>query len=142
MGKITAGQIVYLEHRQQRLYAEVIQVVTDRQRCWARPLFLAEVHAACGDQRSPGSPLLALQPFSPTTVDCYSLADSSDIVWPISQFQPALDTEVMALLSQIQQKTAEAEAGAPSNRHYHLRRFMSQLWQQDMAVDVGVNRIP
>jgi hypothetical protein len=141
MGKITAGQIVYLEHRQQRLYAEVIQVVVERQRCWARPLFLAEAHPPDIDQLVSNSPVLGFQMFTPAEIDCYSLADSSDILWPISQFQPALDTEVIALLSQIQNKVVDADPGHQSNRHYHLRRFMSQIWEQDTAADSDIDSI-
>ncbi|NJL46715.1 MAG: hypothetical protein HC929_03450 [Leptolyngbyaceae cyanobacterium SM2_5_2] len=32
--------IVYLACQQTRLYGEVIQVLTERQRCWVRPLWL------------------------------------------------------------------------------------------------------
>ncbi len=34
-----AGQIVFLEYGDSRLYAEVIQVVVERNLCWVRPLY-------------------------------------------------------------------------------------------------------
>ena len=39
---IVPSQILYLEHGSSRLYAEAIQVVSNRQVCWARPTLLIQ----------------------------------------------------------------------------------------------------
>ncbi len=76
-----AGQIVFLEYGDSRLYAEVIQVVVERNLCWVRPL------------------LLVIQESEARQVS--DLRSTSDLLWAINLFQPALDTEVIELYTQI-----------------------------------------
>ncbi|TVQ58299.1 MAG: hypothetical protein EA366_06930 [Spirulina sp. DLM2.Bin59] len=71
---LQAHQIVCLADPQARLYAEVIQVMPQRQTCWVRPTLLV-----VADQ-------------------VYNLDHCPDIIWPIAGFRPALDTEVIPLL--------------------------------------------
>ncbi|QLE55234.1 hypothetical protein [Nostoc sp. TCL26-01] len=113
------GQIVSLEHGNINLYAEVIQVVISRHLCWARPLLLVN------SNQEP-----------PSVTD---LRDSSDLLWPSQLFRPALDTEVIDLLSQILIKEPKPELDQLAKQQLH--HFIHQLWQayqQGLDGDVGV----
>lgn len=100
------GQIVSLELGFRKLYAEVIQVVVSRQLCWVRPLLLVtntEETASITDLRS-----------------------GSDLLWSISFFRPALDTEVISLLSQVLAK--EPKPKLDSAAKHQLSQFVHLLW--------------
>ncbi|MEB3279071.1 MAG: hypothetical protein VKK42_09170 [Lyngbya sp.] len=118
--RFQSGQIVKLTHERYCLYAEVIQVVTARQICWVRPLMLLEFS---GDQYSPEPPSWEN---SPQTL--YNLRESSDLIWPLKLFQPALDTEVIPLLVQLDSPDRKASHTA-TNAHQQLRAFIRQVWQ-------------
>ncbi len=105
--KFQPGQIVSLEHGDKRLYAEVIQVVVSRQLCWVRPLLLATNFSE--------PPLIT------------DLRDASDLLWPIDIFRPALDTEVITLLSIVLAK--EPKPGTDSTAKLQLNQFIHQVWQ-------------
>ena len=85
-------QIVYLEYDDEKLYAEVIQVVPERELCWARPLALLKAA-----QVTPFSDAI-VNKNADTTWDLRDLRQASDILLPISFFQLALDVEVLPLL--------------------------------------------
>lgn len=102
------GQIVSLEHDTKRLYAEVIQVVVSRQLCWVRPLLL----------------VVAFIEEPPLITD---LRDASDLLWSINLFKPALDTEVITLLSQIFAKEPKHELDFDAKQQ--LNQFLHQIWQ-------------
>jgi hypothetical protein len=104
-----AGQIVSLEHGEKNLYAEVIQVVVSRQLCWVRPLLLVTF--------TQEQPLIT------------DLRDASDLLWPIKLFRPALDTEVITLLSQVLAKEPKAEPDSAAKQQLH--QFIHQIWQAD-----------
>lgn len=111
-------QIVCLEHENGRLYAEVVQVVTSRQVCWVRPLMLAllPVEASLGTDNLP----------IPQESAIYDLRMGSDLLWPISLFRPALDTEVIPLLTMLDtsdSQTAQAQ----------LNWFVRQVWQANQS---------
>jgi len=113
-------QIVFLEYENARLYAEVIQVVTVRQICWVRPLMLA----VFGCERTPTEPKL------------HDLRESADLLWPLNLFQPALDTEVIPLIGQLQAFDAILEGSSSVSlsvrtqlAHQHLSYFVRQVWQ-------------
>jgi hypothetical protein len=74
-------QIVCLEHQNYRLYSEVIQVISQRDSCWVRPLFLVIT--------------------SEDSQDVFDVHCVSDLIFPYSFFRPALDTEVIPLLTQL-----------------------------------------
>lgn len=109
------GQIVSLEHDNSNLYAEVIQVVVSRQLCWVRPLLLATY--------TQEPPLIT------------DLRDASDLLWPTKLFRPALDTEVITLLSQILVKEPKPEPDAAAKQQLH--QFIHQIWQADKDLDKG-----
>ena len=102
-----AGQIVFLEYGECRLYAEVIQVVVERNLCWVRPL------------------LLITQDYEPPQVT--DLRSTSDILWPISWFQPAIDTQVIGLYSQFLVKQLQPELSQTAKQQ--LYHFIEELWQ-------------
>lgn len=105
--ELQPGQIVSLEHNDQNLYAEVIQVVVSRQLCWVRPLLIVT--------HTPEIPVIT------------DLRDGSDLLWPIELFRPALDTEVITFLGQLLAKEPKSEID-PLAKH-QLHQFIHQLWQ-------------
>ncbi|MFB8787744.1 MAG: hypothetical protein U7123_02565 [Potamolinea sp.] len=109
--KFQPRQIVCLEHENTRLYSEIIEFVESRQVCWVRPLMLAV-------------PKLV---DSPEDLTLYDLCLGADLLWPASLFFPALDTEVIPLLVQLNNSNTEAVNN--SDAHKKLRDFVSQVWQ-------------
>ncbi|MBE9056464.1 hypothetical protein [Sphaerospermopsis sp. LEGE 08334] len=101
------GQIVSLDYGNRNLYAEVIQVVTERNLCWVRPLLLANFTHEL--------PLIT------------DLRDASDLLWPVNLFRTALDTEVISLLSQLLPKEPKADTDTVAQQQ--LNQFIHQLWQ-------------
>lgn len=102
-------QIVYLEAQNQRLYAEVIQVVDSRQMCWVRPLFLVTLH-------DPADHLIVVD-----------LRSQADLLWSTTAFRPALDTEVIPLFAA---QAAEPRSDNPATTK-QLHQFIRQVWQTD-----------
>ncbi len=115
--KFQPRQIVCLEHENTRLYAEIIEVVASRQVCWVRPLMLAV--AAVGND----SLAVAL----PEQLTLYDLRLGADLVWPASLFRPALDTEVIPLLVQLDDPDAQF-TNSP-DAHKQLSYFVREVWQ-------------
>ncbi len=109
-------QIVYLEHENTRLYAEVIQIVTARQICWARPLMVATM-----DIYSP--PGLSTD----NTVYVYDLRQGADLLLPITLFSAALDIEVIPLLMHLDTPERQPQDKAGANKQ--LRLFVRQVWE-------------
>ncbi|MBD2741788.1 hypothetical protein H6H02_09315 [Coleofasciculus sp. FACHB-1120] len=107
-------QIVCLDHENTCLYADVIQVVDSRQICWVRPLMLTIVPDNSGN-------------VLPTL---YDLRQGADLVWPVTLFRPALDTEVIPLLMQLDAPDATADA---SDAHRQLSWFVHQVWQANQS---------
>ncbi len=105
-------QIVYLENDNQRLYAEVIQVVESRQMCWVRPLVLVSYFY----DFTPEPP--------PVVID---LRSAADLFWQSTLFRPALDTEVIPFLvkSLTTEPTTESYAAAVAQ----LNQFVRRVWQ-------------
>ncbi|PZO45352.1 MAG: hypothetical protein DCF17_01790 [Shackletoniella antarctica] len=133
MASFVPGQIVFLECSQARLYAEVIQVLMPRQIGWIRPLALVS-----GAGTKPLGPdwiaggTAAHQPATP------------DMLWPLGQLQPAMDTDIMPLLATLSAKTS---AAAPSESNpseannldqltaspaqMTVNKFVQQLWAEN-----------
>jgi len=95
-----------LEYGNTKLYAEVIQVVVERDLCWVRPL------------------LLVTQECEPMQVT--DLRSTSDLLWSINLFQPALDTQVIALYNQILAKEPNPQSSPQAKQQLH--QFIVQLW--------------
>jgi hypothetical protein len=103
------SQIVCLEHQNIYLYSEVIQVISDRQLCWVRPLVLAIIRDSL------------------TIEKILDLRFTSDLLWPINLFRPALDTEVIPLLSELDSPDYRAES--IQNARQQLNYYIQQFWQ-------------
>ncbi|HEY9878300.1 MAG TPA: hypothetical protein V6D29_07580 [Leptolyngbyaceae cyanobacterium] len=120
MTTLAPHQIVYLQKGNSRLYAETIQIVTDRQLCWARPLVLImlpdESYSTFAGED------LSLLP--PGAVDL--LVDGPDILWPLDQFSPALDTEALPVLMLLQD--SKQKATDFPRTHERLHQFIQQYW--------------
>lgn len=101
-------QIVCLEHLATCLYAEVIQVVESRQVCWVRPLLLV--------QNSTEE--------DPAVID---LRSTIDLLWSLTAFRPALDTEILPFLTSIF-ASAPTTPSTPYARQ-QLNSFIQKLWQ-------------
>ena len=138
MASLVPGQIVFLECSQTRLYAEVIQVLTPRQIGWIRPLALAGEAGTTplGTDWLSGN-TAAHQPAPP------------DMLWPLGQLQPALDTDILPLLATLSAKASAAtpSAVAPSESNpaaadnldepaanpaqMTVNQFVQQLWAEN-----------
>lgn len=111
------NEIICLENDFRYLYGEVIQLLPNRGLCWFRPMCLA-VSKESGDRPSPiikATQLIDLQ-------------SGSDLLWPITLFRPALDTEVISLLPLLSDRYSASVS--TSNKQY-LNRFIQQVWRDN-----------
>jgi len=109
------GQIVSLECGDVCLYSEVIQVVEAHQVCWVRPLMLVVFVSKDLDD--------GLR----QDYNLCDLRDGADLLWPLSLFRAALDTEVISLLSQLQSLDAEKKDAVIASRQ--LKDFVDRVWE-------------
>ena len=109
------GQIVSLECGNACLHSEVIQVVEARQICWVRPLMLVGLVS--------GKDLSHQWPEEYTLSD---LRDGADLLWPLSLFRAALDTEVISLLAELQSLDSDQKDSTIASRQ--LRDFVDRVW--------------
>ncbi|MGK7941930.1 MAG: hypothetical protein AB4062_17610 [Crocosphaera sp.] len=114
----TSQQIVYLSHKNHRLYCEVIQVVESRQLCWVRPLFLVDI----AEEMDIYSQLITPQ----ILMDVRS---TSDLLYPITLFKAALDTEVIPLLTQLQVESSSEKDNKIARQK--LQQFITKIWQDN-----------
>ncbi|NER35931.1 MAG: hypothetical protein F6J93_18410 [Oscillatoria sp. SIO1A7] len=110
------GEIVCLEHEGICLYAEVIQILVGRPMFWVRPLMLA-VWPSDSPQTFPELP-----------AQLYDLRQGSDLVWPMNRFRPALDIEVIPLLTELETATNKPPDALVIARR-QLRDFVQQVWE-------------
>jgi hypothetical protein len=137
MTDFRSGQILYLEHQNARLYAEVIQVIEERRMCWVRPIVLTTTH----DDWSESNPSLsnsetiseAIDPLDPLESNLYDLRQGSDLLCPSSLFKVALDTNILPILATLNAPKASSNSSATTtaNPHLHsrLQNFIQELWQ-------------
>lgn len=102
-------QIVCLEHESSHLYAEVIQVVQSRTMCWVRPLLLAEFPSSDRYKSL-----------------IYDLRSTADLVWSLTLFRPALDTEVIPLIALL---ASAPQLDSDPVALKQLNQFMHKVWQ-------------
>lgn len=123
-----AHQIVRLQHESTYLYAEVIQVVSARRLCWARPLVLLL-------PKMPESTFLTPTPrLMDAEFDAYTFLDlrqGSDLLLPLSWFEAAIDVEVIPILAQLDIPKDPADSGNtllnPVSAHRQMQQFIQQL---------------
>lgn len=106
------SQIVFLEHNESRLYAEVVQFVESRKLCWVRPIALV---TAAETEDWTECDRLILQ----------DLQGGSDLMCPAALFREALDIEVLPLLTRL----GSDSKGKNPLSHRYLHQFMQQIWQ-------------
>jgi hypothetical protein len=105
-------QIVYLEHANSRVFAEVVQPIQANQRCWVRPLVL-EVN-----------PVTSVEA---PEYQVYDLRQGADLIWPVALLNAVLDTDFLPLLAKLHQgKALELTSGSA---RYWLMDFVKQSWQ-------------
>ena len=136
------NQILYLQHQATRLYAELIQIVPERQLAWVRPLALLEL---C--DRPDGQPAdFALQVDDFQSNTCQTddsaprsrlddLRQGSDLLCPLSLFRTALDVEVVPVLMVLETFKPQSDAiasltsGISPTAHRRFQEFVRCLWQ-------------
>lgn len=116
MAQFQPNQIVSLDHDSSHLYGEVIQLLEARDLCWVRPLFLV-----IGNDNS--SEINCL--FAPKILIDVRL--TSDLLYPIKMFRPALDTEIISWLDQLENQDYSSERIQKARQHLH--QFIFEVWQ-------------
>ena len=142
---LKVNQIVCLEHLGNNLYGEVIQLITERQLCWFRPLCLVISTDSAIDsvqnriERSPNNRsesqkyLLSEQEnvarISRNTdgSEIIDLQSGSDLLWPDSLFRPALDIEIISLLPYLAENSHHSKIEI--SRKKYLNKFIYLVWQ-------------
>ena len=139
------NQIVCLEHQGNNLYGEVIQLITERQLCWFRPLCLVISADSAIDsvpnriERSPNDRIESQKCLlsEPKNADQISrnadgskiidLQSGSDLLWPDSLFRPALDTEIIHFIPHLSENSQHSKIKISSKKY--LNNFIHQVWQ-------------
>jgi hypothetical protein len=120
------GQILQLEHKRTRLYAETIQIVPQRQLCWARPLALLILAKGGNWQLDP-------QQVEHGDLALYDLRQGADLLLPLSLFQTALDTDVIPVLAWLNTPKAQTvgmdaiDSQRKQSVHRHLQDLIRRL---------------
>jgi len=117
-------QIVYIEHRDARLYAEVIQTA-NRDRIWSRPLMLVLGLPNRLERRQRALAEAAEDP-EKTSLRLYDLEHAPDLVWPMSAFEPAFDTEFFSLMVHLK---VNDRRKSPEQAQIALHHFLQDCWQ-------------
>ena len=107
------NQIICLEDRDTCLYGEVIQLIPSRGLCWFRPICMTKSNSQ--QERDSGIKQLIY------------LRSGSDLLWPMSLFRPALDTEVVSWLVDLDDTNKSTEQQASSRQYLH--QFVQQVWE-------------
>lgn len=123
LASLQPSQIVCLESHSQALYGEVIQIIEPRQLCWMRPLLLAKFEPA------------GLSHSSVREVDqaqeLWDVRLTADLAYPLPLFRPAFDTEVMPLISHLEDLDSP-EKNVSNKKQLHA--FLQQIWQENADV--------
>jgi len=102
-------QIVRWDAGDRRLYAEVIQAIPERSRCWVRPL------------------LLVMRLATVDAGDWCDLRTAPDLVWSDRAFQLALDVEVIPWLAQL---PPVPQPGSEILARRQFQQFLLGAWSQ------------
>ena len=118
---LQASHIVCLEETTARLYAEVIQIISERQSCWARPILIIK--------RTTSQTLAVddsnIEVWLEEGATLHDLREGADLLLPVSLFRMALDTEMIPLLMRLDLHKPSVESDRAS--HQILREFVQQL---------------
>lgn len=116
-------QIVCIEGKTAFLYGEVIEIIVQRQICWARPLLLTKF------KEFVNAPLTNF----PTTDQIIDLREGSDLLLPLSFFRPAMDTEIIPLITQLNNIDSSIKDRQIASKQ--LNSFIKQVWQANFNTD-------
>ena len=111
-----SSQIVCIEGETAFLYGEVIQVIVRRQFCWVRPLLLAKFEDAS-----------TLKTTFPRIDQIVDLREGSDLLLPLSFFRPAVDTEIIPLITKLH--SIDSSFKDLQSISQQLNCFIKQVWQ-------------
>ena len=103
-------EIVYIQADEFRLFAQVIQTIPTRNRCWVKPLAIAH----CSDFQFK---LL------------HDLQDCAQLILPLYLFHAAMDTEVIPVMMELFQleKIADRSLNTTSLSRQALHQFIANL---------------
>ncbi|MGB3790424.1 MAG: hypothetical protein WA949_20620 [Phormidesmis sp.] len=123
---VVPSQILYLEHGSSRLYAEAIQVVSQRRLCWARPTLLIQGLPE-GVPSAKRQDIIASTARSPeqSNLKLYDLEGCPDLIWPIAPFQLAYDLDFFSLIVQLK----IAPNGNTQRSSSQLNAFIHNFWE-------------
>jgi hypothetical protein len=119
MTRFEPNQIVCLAHDSVYLYAEIIQHVTDRTCCWARPLAIAQAIDPGANPQDIGGVGWTWQ----------DLRETSDLLLPDRLFREALDTEVLPLMARLYQAEDKPQISPDPLPKQQLHQFIHQIYQ-------------
>jgi hypothetical protein len=119
MTRFQPNQIVCLTHGTVYLYAEIIQHVTDRAYCWARPLAIAQVVDESANPQDIGGVGWTWQ----------DLRETSDLLLPDRLFRAAMDMEVLPLMARLYQTEDKPPVSDGPLPKQQLHQFIHQLYQ-------------
>lgn len=102
------SQIVSLDYQDSCLYGEVVQVISKRELCWVRPLILAK---------------------KSLETEVVDVRLTSDLIFPINLFRPALDVEVIPILTHLEKMDLTAEKLQTAKSE--LQDFIKQFWNEN-----------
>jgi hypothetical protein len=115
-----SGQIVCLKSDNYCLYGEVIQVITQRQLCWVRPLAIAIT--------------INTDNFS-SKIDAdreiIDLRSTSDLLLPLTLFRASYDTEAIYILTELATKQQTPDRQKMS---IILNNFVQRIWQDNQKL--------
>ncbi len=120
--------MICLEEGDRRLYAEVIDVITQRELIWARPLLLVNDWDAIEHSGQ----------VNPAQLE--DLREAAHLLLPLHLFRPAVDMELLPLFPYL---VADVEAKLEP-KGAQLRQFIDQVWRHQMAkpLDREANKAP
>ncbi len=120
-GTFHPAQILCIDHKQMHLFVEVIQIAEARPLCWVRPLFLT-MSLDIGQ-----IPVAMATRIEDSQEEIQDLRGGVDLLLPIRLFRPALDTEVIPILTLL--SSPKLEPGNEQTAYQHLQSFTQSLWK-------------
>ncbi len=123
---VVPSQILYLEHGPSRLYAEAIQIVSERRLCWSRPVLLIKglPEDVPTEKRQDAIAHTVQQP-DQSQLALYDLEGCPDLIWPIDPFQLAYDLDFFSLIVQLKM----TPNGTTQRSSRQLSEFIRSFWE-------------
>lgn len=106
------NEIVCLDNHNKSLYCEIIDVITQQNKCWVRPLMLVNFTEHNEYERA--------------VKNIEDLRFTSDLLWSTQYFRPVFDTEYINFCCQLPE--FEFDDKKLLNAKKILRHFIQDLW--------------